>query len=625
MRTTKRGKVAALATGLALAAGTAAFTGTASATTPPTSGGTTAATAGTTAGTSAPAGTAAPAGTTAGTAAGSGETLPPSTGNDQVTYAQEEEGTQYNNSNGSNNSFANTVVNNMLQPGPFILNDKLGFDLWTDFVTEANVLSTAPQVIEYKLNPAAVWSDGAPLDCNDFYLLWLAQIGKVEIANPDFAPGKTDESGNPLPEKLPLFDIASSTGYEQIKSVDCSNPTDVKVTFDPAFADWKGLFGGMIPAHVVEKMSGVADMTKVDPTTESDDLKKIAEVWNNGLKGWNPDEALSGAWYKIQQYTEGQGIVLVKNDKFWGKAANINTLTLKTVNDATAQATALQNNELQAIQPQADPGVADQLRGAQGVTFAPAAGLTFEHLDLNAKNPLFQDAAVRKAFAQCVDRQDIIDKLVAPIYPDSKPLNSVIFMPVQNGYQDDFTTQFDVAAAKATLEAGGWKAGADGVMEKDGKKLAFRISHKGIQRRSDTTQNIIASCKQAGFDISEDSDKKFNAERLPKGDFDVALFAWVGNPLLSSSTSLYSAGGGANYFAYDNPKIADMYAQANTNLDEASRITQMQAIDKQIMDDMFTVPLFQLPEMPAWVSNLQGPVFNGPLGLTWNSNVWTYS
>ncbi|MCU1398295.1 MAG: peptide transporter substrate-binding protein, partial [Acidimicrobiales bacterium] len=149
--------------------------------------------------------------------------------------------------------------------------------------------------------------------------------------------------------------------------------------------------------------------------------------------------------------------------------------------------------------------------------------------------------------------------------------------------------------------------------------------HKGIQRRSDETQNVIASCKQAGFDITEDSDTKFNAERLPIGDYDVALFAWVGNPLLSSNTGAYSIGGGANYQAYVNQDVTDLYLKANKDLDEASRLKEMQQVDADILGDVYTIPLFQLSDMPAWSSNLSGPVYNGTQGLTWNANTWTIS
>ncbi len=604
MTITKRSKFAALALGLVLVAGACSSDKkvTSSESTPGT---------GTTGDTAAP-----------------GSSTPTATGGEAI-FAQEEGGVAYNNSTSTNNSFANTEVNNLLQPSAFFIDDKLNFVMWKDLMDSAEVTSSSPQTIVYKINAKAVWSDGVAIDCKDFYLDYMSQNGKVTIKNPDFSgPGATDKDGNAISETLPVFDAAGTTGYDQMKSVTCSaDLKTVTAVYDTPFADWKGTFSALVPAHIIESKTGVADITKIDATKDSPEIEKIGASWNNDFNGWDPAVDLSGAWYKIEKYTKDVSIVLVKNDKFWGAPGNLDTITLQTITDATAQAAALENGEIQAMQPQADPGVAATLAQAAGVKFSPASGLVFEHLDMNAKNPIFADKAVRSAFAQCVDRQDIIDKLVAPINPDAKPLNSVIFMPQQTGYEDRFAKYgtFDVAKSKSTLEAGGWKLGADGFYAKGGQQLTFKISHKGIQRRSDTTQNIVASCKKAGFNIIEDSDTKFNSARLPIGDYDVALFAWVGNPLLSAATGIYSIDGGGNYQGYVNKSVTDQYKAANGELDEAKRLAAMKKIDGEILDDVWTIPLFQLPEMPAWSNKLTGPSFNGPSGLTWNANVWTVS
>ena len=607
MTITKRSKFAALALGLALVAGACssdkkANDGTTAPTTPVTGGD----------------GTTPPTDDTS---------APPSGG--EIIYAQEEEGLNYNNSTSTANSFANTVVLSLLQPGSFGLDDKLSYNLSTDLLESAEVTSTDPQTIVYKIRPEAIWSDGVAIDCKDYYLSWMSQNGLVSIANPDYTgPGSVDADGNEIPETLPVFDAAGSAGYDQVESVTCSDENrTVTTVYSAPFADWKGLFGNFVPAHIIEANTGVADITAVDATVDSPEIEKIGAFWNTGFDGWDPAIALSGAQYVIDSYTPDVSIVLVRNDKFWGKPGELDTITLQTIVDGSAQAAALENGEIQAMQPQADPGIAAVLAQAAGINFAPASGLVYEHLDMNVKNPIFADKAVRAAFAACVDRQDIIDKLVSPINPDAKPLNSVIFMPQQNGYEDRFSKYgtFDVAASKKLLEGAGWALGGDGFYAKGGQQLTFKISYKGIQRRSDTTQNVIASCKEAGFNIVEDSDTKFNGTRLPISDYDVALFAWVGNPALSAATGVYSIDGGGNYQGYINQKVTDQFIVANADLDEAKRLTEMSEIDQLILDDVWTIPLFQLPEMPAWSQNLSGPSFNGPSGLLWNAAVWTLS
>jgi len=551
-----------------------------------------------------------------------------------ATYAQEEEGTKYNNATSDATNFANTVVTNLLQPQPFIINNKLGFDLNKELMVSADVTATSPnQVVTYKINPKAVWEDGVPIDCKDLYLAWGAQNGKATKANPDYdpkSPNKTDATGSPIPKTVTDFNPASTTGIDVISSVACSDSNKtVTMTFSTPFADWKSNFAGntaLVPAHVLEQKTGIADITKVDLSTDSPDTQKAAAFWNTGWANWDPTVALSGSWYRIKEYKKGESLTLVRNEKYWGTPANLDTIVFRTINDAKAQSQALQNGEVQVIYPQADPAVADSLSKMSGVKFDPEAGLTFEHLDMNLKNPIFQDIKVRQAFALCMDRQDIVDKLIGPVDAKAKPLNSLLLMSNQQGYtphlQQASLDKQDIPKAKSLLESSGWVLGSDGVYAKAGKKLAFRISEKGIARRQQTVQLIVQSCKQAGFAITDDSDKTFNAVRLPKGDYDVALFAWVGQPTLSSPESIYVPGGGQNWQGYNSPAVADLYKKINTEFDDAKRLDLVNQADQTIINDVVSIPLFQLPDMLAYTDKLQNVTYNGPSGATWDANLW---
>ena len=77
-------------------------------------------------------------------------------------------------------------------------------------------IKTDPQVVTYKLNPKAVWSDGTQITCKDFKYTW-DQIVKGE-------------------------DIYDTTGYADIESVDDSKPDTCPVTFKNSFAGWHQLF-----------------------------------------------------------------------------------------------------------------------------------------------------------------------------------------------------------------------------------------------------------------------------------------------------------------------------------------------------------------------------------------------
>src|SRR5262249_26524621 len=68
--------------------------------------------------------------------------------------------------------------------------------------------SDSPLTVDVKINPKAVWSDGTPISCDDIYMYWVAQNGKLTTTGAD---GK----------KTGLFSNATSVGFDQIGDVKC--------------------------------------------------------------------------------------------------------------------------------------------------------------------------------------------------------------------------------------------------------------------------------------------------------------------------------------------------------------------------------------------------------------------
>ncbi len=386
-----------------------------------------------------------------------------------------------------------------------------------------------------------------------------------------------------------------------------------------------GLFGGLIPAHVVEAKSGVADITTIDPAATSADSVAAGTVWSSGFSGFDPEMALSGAWYSIDSWTEGQNLILKRNEAFYGTPGTLDEIVFLLVPDATTQPAALENGDVQVISPQPNADLVAQLQDVAGVTTSVEQGLTFEHYDFNQANMHLAKLEVRKALALCIDREEIVATLVQPINPDATVLNNHIYVPSSADYQDNSDGLVrDIDAAKASLESAGYVLGADGVYaDADGNRLSLRLGRRDPNpRRQSTNELFIEQCAEAGIELTDDAAENFNSERLPASDYDIALFAWVATPFLSSNTSLYVPGGPQNWNSYSNPEVQTLFDQANSEFDAAVRADLMDQIDQLLWDDMATLPLFQFQEMVAFSDTVSGVVFNGPLGVTWNANEW---
>src|SRR5690606_30101813 len=79
--------------------------------------------------------------------------------------------------------------------------------------------SRDPQIIEYVVHPDAAWSDGEPIDCDDWYLQWIAANGTLVELRRNGRPKVDPATGEPLQ----LFKPASTAGYEDIARLRCSD------------------------------------------------------------------------------------------------------------------------------------------------------------------------------------------------------------------------------------------------------------------------------------------------------------------------------------------------------------------------------------------------------------------
>jgi peptide/nickel transport system substrate-binding protein len=501
-----------------------------------------------------------------------------------LNYAADQEPTGFNMNTSKDNGTSVLWVMNRVYPSVYHSRPDYTVVLDTDLMESAELTNQNPQTITYKIKPNAVWSDGTPVSADDFIYNWKNQNGSDKKA-----------------------DAASTTGYEDIQTLTGSdNGKTVTAVFKNKFSDWKSLFGPMVPAKYGEAQKG---------------------GWNTGFDK-NPQNIPSAGPFKVENYIQGQSLTLSKNDKYWGKPANLDKIVYRFLPESVAQPTALQNSEVDLIYPQPQLDQVQQVQQLPDVQYQINFGLSFEHLDFNFKNPQLGDLKVRQAIATGLNRQELLDRTVKQFSSKATVLGNRIYLTGQKEYQDHSGNfgKGDVAAAKQLLEGDGYTLGSDGVYAKGGKKLSFRFSTTaGNQLRE--TQGVLlqAQMKQVGIEIkiANAPSTKFFGEMLPQGNFDIADFAWVGTPFaISGSKSIYQSGSDSNYGKYASPKVDDLFKQATAELDPAKAAALGNQADQQLWDDMVTVPLYTKPTFLAWrntftnitdIATNEGPFVDEPL------------
>lgn len=476
--------------------------------------------------------------------------------------------------------------------------------------------SDDPLTVKYTISDDAKWSDGTPVTAGDFIVHWAANNDTVKAEG----------------SETPLFD---SISFEQGKYIPEApegeaDGKEFTVTYPEPYADWEILISTALPAHIVAKEAGMSFEELVTAAKEKDveALTPAAEFWNDGWDfspGELPDASLvpSMGPYKFKDggWQAGQSITLEANPEYWGTPPATKELVLRFA-DPKTHVQALQNGDLDVIEPQATVDTLQQLEGlGDDVNVQTGDQLTWEHVDYNrGEGSVFADSPeLREAFALCLPRQQIVDNLIKPIYADAQVMNLREVFPFQDKYQEVVDEAYPKEMDQPNIEK------AKELVEKSGvSKPTVRLGYQaGNQRRTETVALIKSSCDQAGFDVQDANSPVFFKEVMPAGDYDAALYAWAGSGQKASGANIYQSDGAQNQQSYNNPEVDAAWDKLATSLDENEQLEQVKTIEKLLWEDFQAIPLYAHPGLvghKADVANVRDTVAQS--GALWNVEQW---
>ncbi|KIK83205.1 MULTISPECIES: ABC transporter family substrate-binding protein [Micrococcus] len=476
--------------------------------------------------------------------------------------------------------------------------------------------SDDPLTVKYTISDDAKWSDGTPVTAGDFIVHWAANNDTIKAEGAE----------------TPLFD---SISFEQGKYIPEApegeaDGKEFTVTYPEPYADWEILIETALPAHIVAKEAGMSFEELVTAAKEKDveALTPAAEFWNDGWDfspGELPDASLvpSMGPYKFKDggWQAGQSITLEANPEYWGTPPATKELVLRFA-DPKTHVQALQNGDLDVIEPQATVDTLQQLEGlGEDVNVQTGDQLTWEHVDFNrGEGSVFADSPeLREAFALCLPRQQIVDNLIKPIYADAQVMNAREVFPFQDKYQEVVDEAYPKEMDEPNIEK------AKELVEKSGvSKPTVRLGYQaGNQRRTETVALIKSSCDQAGFDVQDTNSPVFFKEVMPAGDYDAALYAWAGSGQKASGANIYQSDGAQNQQSYNNPEVDAAWDKLATSLDEDEQLEQVKTIEKLLWEDFQAIPLYAHPGLvghKADVANVRDTAAQS--GALWNVEQW---
>jgi len=277
----------------------------------------------------------------------------------------------------------------------------------------------------------------------------------------------------------------------------------------------------------------------------------------------------------------------------------------------------------------------DTINAIPGVTAHVRAGTTVEHIDFNLQNPMLADKQVRHPIAYAIDRQDLVNRVLAgqsSVADSLVPPISEFFNPNSPKYA------FNPVRARAILDGAGWTPGPDGIrVNAHGQRLSFKYQSTPVEIRNKTMPLVKDQVASVGIEVNIDqiSGQAFFGRYGPlvQGAFDLGEYADIGtqdpgvdvmakfaSQSIPNQTNNFT---GQNFTRYSNATADQLISAEIGTLVPGVRQSSMHALQLLLADDLPTLPLFFRPSVTAASNRLVNwkPEYASN-GYTWN--VWEW-
>ena len=465
-------------------------------------------------------------------------------------------------------------------------------------------VSADGKTITYKLKEGLVWSDGKPLTCDDVKFTWEAIM-------------------------TPGVGVVSTTGYADIETVECPNPTTVVIKFKKFFAPYLTLFDDLIiPKHYAG-----------DPKE---------------MKNWAYNRKPLGAGpFKIDEWVADSHVTLSRNENYREKGKPyLDQFIVRIVPSSEVAMQLLSTGEVDIMWNNTEADF-PQLEKMANVKTSSPLQIGGERLFLNIaenKDPsdpkkphlILNDVKVRQAIALGINKQRIIDKLLyGKARPGTSELNAGFFE-----CKDIKPYPYDAEKAKKLLEEAGWVPGADGIRVAKGAKVApdgtrLRLKYSttsGNKLREDSQVLVVEDMKAIGVEFFIENAPSSvvigtwdGASPRRRGNFDIIMYTTNASiDPHSQMTNLWASWmiphegnkGGLNYTRLSDPKVDETINKAAAEPDPVKRRDLYCQLAQLTYDQANMIYLYQRLDLDSYRDRLQGWVENAWDNNAWNAENW---
>jgi peptide/nickel transport system substrate-binding protein len=470
-------------------------------------------------------------------------------------------------------------------------NDKgeLVGDVATAVPTYANGgISKDGRTILYRLRRGVRFSDGKPLTAADCVYTIAAIL---------------DRDNN----------VQSRYGYDRIISATAPDPYTLVLKLRYPFAPLVSLvLSGedfpILPKHVLAAYSNFNDI---------------------------PFDAqpLGSGPFVVRRWLRGDRVEMEANPLYFRGRPGIAHLTIRFVADGNTAINQLRTGEADAFFDDLDTNNFPTLRSVPGVRTTLTALNEVGALLFNTQDPITSDVRVRRALAQAIDMQALVNKSYRGAeQPHDAGRGLFQWAYDERAYPD---VRYDPEHAKRLLDAAGWRLGPDGIRRKNGEELRPLL----IFQAAVTGDEIFATAfRQYELAIGVDVElKDFDVDTFVApaeedgpvygGKFQMALYPFEnGNDpdVIDQFACSHVPPNGYNKSRFCDPRVDTLMIAALQTYAPARRKAIYVQIERILAQQLPIELIYETREIDAFSSRLRGESVS-PTGPFWNVWAWRLS
>jgi peptide/nickel transport system substrate-binding protein len=234
-------------------------------------------------------------------------------------------------------------------------------------------------------------------------------------------------------------------------------------------------------------------------------------------------------------------------------------------------------------------------------------------MQVNTQRGPTDDVRVRRALMHVIN----MDEMNRIVY-NGEPENAVgVLAPNTVGYTPEVNIRrrypLDNARAAALLDEAGWRVGAGGVRQKDGQPLRLvNICFAGLHCR--IGEVMQSQVRPLGIQMEVRAlGQPANIQATQRGEHHLRSIGWGGTDAAQLLHFLYHSsniGTGWNFTFYKDAKFDQLLTETTTEMVEAKRLRQIREIQRVVLEQAISIPIFYYTWMMGTSKRIDGAVFD---------------